>query len=57
MLSSELKVSCQKKKELLIYTNYSGVEHILLGHAFSAIAKDMKETTIGLTKELARFAK
>ena len=33
-----------------------GVEHIIFGHAFSAIAKDMKET-IELTKELARFAK
>ena len=33
-----------------------GVEHIIFGHDFSAIAKDMKET-IELTKELARFAK
>jgi len=39
-----------------MYTNYSGVEHIIFGHAFSVIAKDMKET-IELTKELARFAK
>ena len=32
------------------------VEHIIFGHVFSAIAKDMKKT-IELTKQLARFAR
>jgi hypothetical protein len=32
------------------------VEHMIFGHVFSAIAKDMKKT-IELTKQLARFAR
>ena len=33
-----------------------GVEHIIFGHAFSTIGKDMKKM-IEITKQLARFAK
>ena len=33
-----------------------GVEHIIFGHAFSSIGKDMKKM-IEITKQLARFAK
>jgi alkanesulfonate monooxygenase SsuD/methylene tetrahydromethanopterin reductase-like flavin-dependent oxidoreductase (luciferase family) len=33
-----------------------GVEHIIFGHAFSPIGKDMKKM-IEITKQLARFAK
>jgi hypothetical protein len=33
-----------------------GVEHIIFGHAFSLIGKDMKKM-IEITKQLARFAK
>jgi len=32
------------------------VEHIMFGHAFSPIAKDMKKM-IEISKQLARFAK
>ena len=32
------------------------IEHIIFGHAFSTIARDMKKM-IEITKELARFAK
>jgi hypothetical protein len=33
-----------------------GAEHIIFGHIFSAIGKDMKKM-IEITKQLARFAK
>jgi hypothetical protein len=33
-----------------------GVEHIIFGHVFSPIAKDMNKM-IEITKQLARFAK
>jgi hypothetical protein len=33
-----------------------GVEHIIFGHVFSPIGKDMNEM-IEITKQLARFAK
>jgi len=33
-----------------------GVEHIIFGHAFSPIGKDMKKM-IDITKQLGRFTK